>query len=60
MSLMVHWLEIRVSTAEGTGSIAGQGTKIPYASWQLSLYAITREEPTQQQKITKDLIRPNK
>ena len=26
---MVHWLELCVFTAEGTGLIPGQGTKIP-------------------------------
>ena len=30
-SLMVQWLGIRVFTAEGPGSIPGQGTKIPKA-----------------------------
>ena len=30
-SLAVQWLELHVSTAEGTGLIPGRGTKIPYA-----------------------------
>ena len=31
-SLVVQWLRICASTAEGTGSIPGQGTKIPHTS----------------------------
>ena len=30
-SLAVQWLGLRAFTAEGTGSIPGQGTKIPQA-----------------------------
>ena len=30
-SLAVQWLRLRTSTAGGTGSIPGQGTKIPHA-----------------------------
>ena len=30
-SLVVQWLGLRASTAGGTGSIPGQGTKIPQA-----------------------------
>ena len=30
---MVRWLRLRASTAEGMGSIPGQGTKIPEAVW---------------------------
>ena len=30
-SLAVQWLGLRASTAGGTGSIPGQGTKIPHA-----------------------------
>ena len=30
-SLAVQWLRFRASTAGGTGSIPGQGTKIPHA-----------------------------
>ena len=30
-SLVVQWLKLRASTAGGTGSIPGQGTKIPHA-----------------------------
>ena len=30
-SLVVQWLRLRASTAGGTGSIPGQGTKIPHA-----------------------------
>ena len=33
-SLVVQWLEFHVSTAEGPGSIPGQGTKIPQAAWR--------------------------
>ena len=32
-SLVVQWLRLRTSTAGGTGSIPGQGTKIPHAVW---------------------------
>ena len=30
---MVQWLGLRAFTAEGAGSIPGQGTKIPQAAW---------------------------
>ena len=30
---MVQWLGRRTSTAGGTGSIPGGGTKIPHAAW---------------------------
>ena len=32
-SPVVQWLGLRVLTAEGLGSIPGQGTKIPQAVW---------------------------
>ena len=32
-SLAVQWLKLHTSTAEGTGSILGQGTKILNAKW---------------------------
>ena len=32
-SLAVQWLRLRASTARGMGSIPGQGTKIPHATW---------------------------
>ena len=32
-SLAVQQLRLHASTAGGTGSIIGQGTKFPYASW---------------------------
>ena len=32
-SLAVQWLGLHASTAKGTGSIPGQGTKIPQAVW---------------------------
>ena len=32
-SQVVLWLGLHVSTAGGTGSIIGWGTKFPYASW---------------------------
>ena len=32
-SLAVQWLGLHTSTAEDTGSIPGQGTKIPHAMW---------------------------
>ena len=32
-SLVVQWLELHTFTAGGTGSISGQGTKIPHAMW---------------------------
>ena len=31
---MVQWLGLRASTAGGTGSIPGQGTKILQATWR--------------------------
>ena len=30
-SLVVQWLRLHASNARGTGSILGQGTKIPHA-----------------------------
>ena len=30
--LVVEWLKLHASTAGGSGSIPGQGTKIPYAA----------------------------
>ena len=32
-SLAVQWLGLRALTAEGLGSIPGQGTKIPQVTW---------------------------
>ena len=32
-SLAVQWLRLSVFTAQGTGSILGQGTKNPFAAW---------------------------
>ena len=31
-SVVVQWLELHASTAGGTGSILGQGTKIPWVT----------------------------
>ena len=31
--MVVQWLGLGASNAEGTGSIPGQGTKIPHAIW---------------------------
>ena len=31
--LVVQWLRLHASTAGGTGSIPGWGTKIPHATW---------------------------
>ena len=32
-SVVVQWLELHASTPGGTGSILGQGNKIPCATW---------------------------
>ena len=32
-SLVVQWLRLRASTAGGTGSVPGWGTKISHAVW---------------------------
>ena len=32
-SLAVQWLELCISTTGSSGSIPGQGTKIPQAAW---------------------------
>ena len=32
-SVLVQWLGLQASTAEGTGLIPGWGTKIPHATW---------------------------
>ena len=32
-SLVIQWLGFHASIAEGTGSIPGQGTKSPQATW---------------------------
>ena len=42
--LVVQWLRLHAPTAEGAGSIPGQGTKIPHAAGQ---------KQQQQQKQTK-------
>ena len=31
--LAVQWLKLSASTARGTGSISGQGTKVPHPVW---------------------------
>ena len=33
-SLVVQWLGLHAFTAKGVGSVPGQGTKIPQATWQ--------------------------
>ena len=33
-SLAVQWLGVRASTARGTGSLPGRGTKIPQDVWR--------------------------
>ena len=46
-SLAVQWLRLHTSIAGGTGSIPGQGTKIPQAGWrgqknkQINKYELT-------------------
>ena len=58
---MVQWLGISPSSAEDTGSIPGQKTKIPHPTGQLSLRATTRapsnpsEDPEQPLIPTKNL-----
>ena len=42
-SLVVQWLRIRLSNAGDTGSIPGQGIKIPHGAGQLSQHAATTE-----------------
>ena len=32
-ALVVHWLGLCASIAEGTGSVSGLGTKILHATW---------------------------
>ena len=44
-SVVVQRLGLRAPTAGGLGSIPGRGTKIPYATRQLSPHATTREKP---------------
>ena len=48
---MVQWLRLRASKAGYTGSIPGQGTKIPYAA-PLSTAKINREN-----KMKKKMVR---
>ena len=43
-SLVIQWLGLHASIAEGTGSIPGQGTKSPQATWH------------GQKKISKDIL----
>ena len=31
---LVQWLRLQAFTAGGTGSIPGQGSKIPHATWR--------------------------
>ena len=33
LPLVVQWLRLCISNAEATGSIPGQGTKIPHVAW---------------------------
>ena len=41
--LAVQWLRFYASSSGGTGSVPGQGTKIPHAVEQLGQHAITTE-----------------
>ena len=65
--LVVQWLRLHAPNAGGTGSIPGQGTKIPQATEQLSPQARTREfkhcseRPCMmQQSSHKDPMQPKK
>ena len=35
---MVQWLRFHASSAEGSGLIPGQGTKMPHATWPIYIY----------------------
>ena len=41
-SLVVQWLGLRAFSAEGQGSIPGQGTKIPQAIWHSQTHTHTQ------------------
>ena len=44
-SLVVQWLRFWAANAGGTGSIPGQGTKIPYAAWGDKMKTTTKRWP---------------
>ena len=46
--LEIQWLRLCVSTVGGTGSVSGQGTKIPHAQWQIK----KKERKSTEQKST--------
>ena len=43
-SLAVQWSRLCIFTAEGPGSIPGQGTKIPQATWRSQKNKITQNK----------------
>ena len=53
-SLVVQWLRLRASTAGGTGSIPGRGTKIPNAArcGQINKFKIkNKTAPLKKEKV---------
>ena len=59
---MVQWLRFHASIAGGMGSIPGQGTKIPHATWhsQLKKKKDERELTTDSRSSKKELTqKPN-
>jgi len=50
-SLVVQWLILCTSSAEGTGLIPGQATKIPHAAWHGK-----RKKKKENKKIKYDLV----
>ena len=49
-SLVVQWLRLCISTAEGAGSIPGRGTKIPHAAWHSKKKRKKNPQKTSKQK----------
>ena len=51
---MVQWVGLHISTAEGTGSIPSQGTKVPQTVWYSQKKRKTKQnkkaQPTNQPK----------
>ena len=54
-SLVVQWLRLHASNARSTGSIPGQGTKIPHATRCGQKTKKTNEESTEVQWTEKEM-----
>ena len=52
LSLVVQWLRLCASTAGGTGSIPGQGTKILHAEWHGQKFKKKKERKKEKKNIS--------